>query len=86
MNFEVQLDHALIIEQTNRYEAIAAERQQAHADIIADGELLLLIDDLRALLQRIGAKTEEIANGLRVKIDTTEDMPVVELETDEVSK
>lgn len=73
----LQLEHLLIIENTNRYMAISAQRETAHGDIVGDGELALMLDDLRALLDRIGVKAEEVGNRLRSALDTQEDMPAV---------
>lgn len=72
-----QLDHALIIRSTNAYNVIAAQRQQGHGDIVGDGELSLMLDDLVVLLERIGVKTEEVVNTLRAQVETQLDMPAV---------
>lgn len=72
-----KLEHALIIRNTTAYNVIAAQREQAHGDIVGDGELSLMLDDLVALLERIGLKTEEIVNTLRMQVDTQTDMPPV---------
>lgn len=72
-----QLEHALIIRNTTAYNVIAAQREQAHGDIIGDGELSLMLDDLVVLLERIGAKTEEVVNTLRAQVETQLDMPAV---------
>ena len=72
-----KLEHALIIRNTTAYNVIAAQREQAHGDIIGDGELSLMLDDLVALLERIGAKTEEVVNALRAQVETQLDMPAV---------
>lgn len=74
---DIKLDHALVIRSTNSYNVIAAQRQQAHGDIIGDGELSLMLDDLVVLLERIGLKSEEVVNGLRATVDTQQDMPLV---------
>lgn len=76
---QLKLDHALVIRNTTAYNVIAAQREQAHGDIVGDGELSLMLDDLIVLLGRIGAKSEEVVNGLRATIETTEDMPAVVL-------
>lgn len=72
-----QLEHALIIRNTTAYNVIAAQREQAHGDIVGDGELSLMLDDLVVLLERIGAKSEEVVNHLRATIETAEDLPPV---------
>lgn len=72
-----KLQHALIVRTTNAYNVIAAQRQQAHGDVIGDGELALMFDDLVVLLERIGVKTEEVVNTLRAQVDTQLDMPAV---------
>ncbi len=77
-----QLEHALIIRNTTAYNVIAAQREQAHGDIVGDGELSLMIDDLVALLERIGAKSEEVCNRLRASVETSE-LPAVVIYDDE---
>ena len=77
MMTQMKLDHALVIRNTTAYNVIAAQREQAHGDIIGDGELSLMLDDLVALLDRIGAKAEEVCNQLRATMDTQDDMPAV---------
>lgn len=72
-----KLEHALIIRNTTAYNVIAAQREQAHGDIVGDGELSLMLDDLVALLERIGVKTEEVVNTLRAQVETQLDMPAV---------
>lgn len=74
---QLKLDHALIIRNTTAYNIIAAQREQAHSDIVGDGELSLMLDDLVSLLERIGTKSEEVVNQLRATVETSEDLPRV---------
>lgn len=84
MTTQEQIKHQHAILSTLQFMTIQAERIGGHADIVGDGEQMLLTDDLRALLTMYGLKAEEVDKGLRSGLDTQDDMEVVAVEQDQL--
>lgn len=72
-----KIKHQMAIMNTLQFMTIQVQRLTAHADIVGDGEQILINDDLRILIDKYGLLAETVSNYLRAILETSEDIPAV---------